>query len=361
MHKDPHQASASFPQSSVPRPRTSAEKRPRVLALSSSGGHWIQMLRLRPAFEGCQVTYVTTYADYECDVEGERFRSIVDANRTQKCKLLISALSILWVILTERPDVILSTGAAPGFFAIRIGKLLGKRTIWLDSIANAEELSLSGQKAGKYADLWLTQWEHLAKPEGPCYFGKVLGETGDQRPEGERRTSDLRPQTSEQKPFSVFATVGSDVPFDRMVKVIDDWAGPHPEVEVFAQIGNSNHKFQNIDTCPFLSPAEFTAKLESASLVIAHAGMGSILSALESEKPILVMPRKSDFGEIQNDHQLATVRFLFNLELFQAVLDERELKTVLNDLSFKKKYRPISHRADKKLLKKIQLVFVTHP
>ena len=76
--------------------------------------------------------------------------------------------------MRHRPDVVLSTGAAPGFFAILFGKLLGARTIWVDSIANAEQLSLSGKKAGRFADLWLTQWPHLAQPGGPLYKGSVI-------------------------------------------------------------------------------------------------------------------------------------------------------------------------------------------
>ena len=78
-------------------------------------------------------------------------------------------------MIKERPDVVVSTGAAPGYFGIRFGKLVGARTIWIDSIANAEELSLSGLKAGKHVDLWLTQWEHLAQQEGPHYHGNVFG------------------------------------------------------------------------------------------------------------------------------------------------------------------------------------------
>jgi hypothetical protein len=70
--------------------------------------------------------------------------------------------------------VVISTGAAPGYFALRFGKRLGARTIWLDSIANVDELSLSGQRAGKYAGLWLTQWQHLATPAGPHFAGAVL-------------------------------------------------------------------------------------------------------------------------------------------------------------------------------------------
>lgn len=87
-----------------------------------------------------------------------------------------SAFAIFRLLRRLRPDVVVSTGAAPGFFAIRLGKLFRIRTIWIDRIANVEVLSLSGQKAGRYADLWLTQWEHLARSEGPQYFGNVLGD-----------------------------------------------------------------------------------------------------------------------------------------------------------------------------------------
>jgi hypothetical protein len=69
--------------------------------------------------------------------------------------------------------VVVSTGAAPGYIAIRLGKLLGARTVWIDSVANVEELSLSGRMVSGRADLCLTQWPHLAS--GPvAYMGTVL-------------------------------------------------------------------------------------------------------------------------------------------------------------------------------------------
>ena len=70
--------------------------------------------------------------------------------------------------------VVISTGAAPGFFGLAFGKLLGARTIWIDSMANVEELSLSGRQVRRFADLWLTQWPHLARPDGPRYEGGVV-------------------------------------------------------------------------------------------------------------------------------------------------------------------------------------------
>jgi UDP-N-acetylglucosamine transferase subunit ALG13 len=357
-------------------------RRPRVLALSSTGGHWIQMLRLQPAFEGCDVTYATTNADYQSDLKSERFRTIIDANRTQKFKLLLSALSILWVILRVRPDVILSTGAAPGFFAIRIGKLFGKKTIWVDSIANAEELSMSGHRVAKYADLWLTQWEHLAKPDGPHYFGNVLGEaseeaianpkslitnqkksteqilstsedkrsvisnqrlsTSDQGTEdgsqglaiSDQRlsNSDKRSAISDSTVTKIFVTVGSDVPFDRMVKIIDQWAAQNPNYDVFAQIGRTTWKPETLEYCQFLTPIEFTQKVSEADLIVAHAGMGSILTALKHQKTILVMPRRGYLGETRNEHQVATAEKLQEKCKIAVAFDENELAQNLDNL-----------------------------
>jgi len=128
-----------------------------------------------PAFAGEHLALATVHADYVCDTPaGTRFYTIRDATRWDKFGLLVLALQLVWVLLKERPDIVLSTGAAPGFLALRLGRLFGAKTIWIDSIANVESLSLSGQRIGKHADVWLTQWEHLAKPEGPIYIGAVL-------------------------------------------------------------------------------------------------------------------------------------------------------------------------------------------
>ncbi len=149
--------------------------RTKVLAISSGGGHWVQLLRLRPAFEDCDVTFATVNRKYRTDLApGARFRTIPDASMWHKPRLLWCALRVAWLVLRERPDVVVSTGAAPGYFGVRVGGLLGARTIWIDSIANAEKLSLSGREAGRHVDHWLTQWPHLATDRGPYYFGSVL-------------------------------------------------------------------------------------------------------------------------------------------------------------------------------------------
>ena len=146
----------------------------RVVAIASGGGHWVQLRRLAAAFEGHDLAYVTTLPGYRTEIEPARFYVVRDASRWSKCSLLVTAVQLLWVMLRERPHVVISTGAAPGYLGLRLGKLLGARTVWLDSMANVEELSLSGRHAGACADLWLTQWPHLVQEGGPYYLGAVL-------------------------------------------------------------------------------------------------------------------------------------------------------------------------------------------
>jgi UDP-N-acetylglucosamine:LPS N-acetylglucosamine transferase len=148
-------------------------KTQRVLAVASSGGHWVQLRRLVPAFEGQDVAYLTTERGHRAEVGTARFYAVNDANRWNKAAVLLCALRILLIVLRERPDVVVSTGAAPGYLAIRCARLLGARTVWIDSVANVEELSLSGRMASERADLCLTQWPHLAGGRVE-YLGAVL-------------------------------------------------------------------------------------------------------------------------------------------------------------------------------------------
>jgi UDP-N-acetylglucosamine transferase subunit ALG13 len=104
----------------------------------------------------------------------------------------------------------------------------------------------------------------------------------------------------------IFATVGSQEPFDRLIRAVDEWAALHARSDVFAQIGESTYCPEHIKFTKFLEPSEFSRMIHEASVVVAHAGMGSIISALEIGKPIVVMPRRGALRETRNDHQVAT-------------------------------------------------------
>jgi UDP-N-acetylglucosamine transferase subunit ALG13 len=126
----------------------------------------------------------------------------------------------------------------------------------------------------------------------------------------------------------IFVTVGTQIAFDRMVSVVDDWAG-RSGADVFAQVGPTQRKFAHMRCAEFLEPAEFDRYFNEAKLVIAHAGMGSILSALSYGKPIIVVPRKASLGEHRNDHQMATAKRFAAMPGVSVAWDEGELAALL--------------------------------
>ena len=165
--------SGSSPAGEESKPANVA-RRKKILAVSSGGGHWVQMLRISSVLLAHDVTYVTVNKAYGCDVKGSKLYVVVDATAWNKFKLLWQAFQVLVILLRERPEIVLSTGASPGYFATRFAKFIGAHTIWVDSIANVERLSRAGEKAEDFADLWLTQWQHLEMESGPYYKGTVL-------------------------------------------------------------------------------------------------------------------------------------------------------------------------------------------
>lgn len=129
----------------------------------------------------------------------------------------------------------------------------------------------------------------------------------------------------------IFATVGTQAPFDRMIRVVDAWAKDHPKERVIAQVGESDFVPQNCKSVGMLSPQACRDLMRQAHLVVSHAGMGTILTALELGKPVIIMPRRAALGEQRNDHQLATAEQLSNLQLVQVAADEESLKAMLTE------------------------------
>jgi UDP-N-acetylglucosamine transferase subunit ALG13 len=130
----------------------------------------------------------------------------------------------------------------------------------------------------------------------------------------------------------IFVTVGTDMPFNRLVREVDAWAREAGRQDVFAQIGETDWHPEHIAWSRFLQPPEFARRFSEADVVVAHAGMGTILSALQWGKPILVMPRRASLGEQRNEHQLATAQRLLELGKINVAMDVAELRSKLDHL-----------------------------
>lgn len=145
-----------------------------MLAVSSGGGHWEELVLLRDALDGFDVTYATTDPQLLQRAGVEQGHILPDCNRDSPLRALHGVIEAFRLIRRLRPDWVLSTGAAPGFFCIVAGRLFGARTIWLDSVANAERMSMCGSLSRWCADLCLVQWRHLASGRRPSFFGSLL-------------------------------------------------------------------------------------------------------------------------------------------------------------------------------------------
>lgn len=144
----------------------------KILAVSSPGGHWVQLCRLMPSFTDSSVTYVGIYAK-PSELKCEKYYQIGDVSRDTFIKVPKVMFDIIRILHIEKPDYVITTGALPGLLTILIARLFRIKTIWLDSIANSETVSASGRIASFVAHDCYTQWEDLTNTRIK-YIGRVV-------------------------------------------------------------------------------------------------------------------------------------------------------------------------------------------
>lgn len=152
----------------------------------------------------------------------------------------------------------------------------------------------------------------------------------------------------------IFVTVGTQLPFDRMVKAIDTWAAAPGRPEVFAQIGNTSWRPSHIQYVANLTQSQFMEKAKACDILVAHAGLGSIITAMEFGKPIVIVPRLAQHGEHRNDHQLATARKFAAMAHVTVAYDTDELLAALENLEALKARTGANRGASPELLNAIR-------
>jgi UDP-N-acetylglucosamine transferase subunit ALG13 len=128
----------------------------------------------------------------------------------------------------------------------------------------------------------------------------------------------------------IFVSIGSMFPFDRLIRCVDEIAPTRAAESFFAQIGDGTYEPRNMAFARMLSRREFMDKLKESKLLLAHAGMGSIISALEVGTPVLVLPRRAALGEVNTDHQLATARWLEGRPGISVCFEDADLPAALD-------------------------------
>jgi UDP-N-acetylglucosamine transferase subunit ALG13 len=125
----------------------------------------------------------------------------------------------------------------------------------------------------------------------------------------------------------IFVTVGSQLPFDRMIEAVDTVTPMFGDKEVIAQVFGMQYKPKYLKTLDYIAPGDFKNYIQQSELIIAHAGTGTILSVSQLQKPLIVFPRLGKLKETRNDHQMATCRMLeksCNLQVAYTIEQLRE-------------------------------------
>lgn len=144
------------------------------------------------------------------------------------------------------------------------------------------------------------------------------------------------------------------MPFDRLIGWVDDWAVANARSDLAAQIGPSDFAPKALEVIPFMDPQEFRCRMLDATAVVAHAGMGTIITALELGKPILVVPRLGDLDETRNDHQIATAKHLAEDNLILAAYNEEEFAKQMLLLEHQPERAKIASQGSDKLLARLR-------
>lgn len=142
----------------------------------------------------------------------------------------------------------------------------------------------------------------------------------------------------------IFVTVGDQLPFDRLLSYVIDWADKNIYTDIFIQGGNTLYQSSNVKIVNFLSPSDYQKRIKQAEFVISHVGMGTIITAMEYGKQLLMMPRDPSLGECVNDHQFTSAKRFSSFPHINIAFDEEE---------FNSKLKILLNKSEKTMLNKI--------
>jgi UDP-N-acetylglucosamine--N-acetylmuramyl-(pentapeptide) pyrophosphoryl-undecaprenol N-acetylglucosamine transferase len=276
-------------------------KPPKLCLACSGGGHLRQILLLKSVYQDLDHFFVTQRTPLaESASKEHRVHYVPDValgllNRSPRAwwAYLRNFGRSLSALISERPDIILSTGAGAALNTFVLGRLLGARTIFVETFAHTKTPSLTGRLVSPLAHLHLVQWPALAARFPRAKVISPLVETGQTVPK------------KNEKIHQVLITVGTHGPFDRLLHEVERLClegtitGP-----IVAQVGPGGYQSTALHCFESCNQTEMEQLLQQSHLLITHAGTGSILSGLKAGCKVIAIARQARFGEHYDDHQL---------------------------------------------------------
>ncbi|MFN3514881.1 MAG: beta-1,4-glucuronosyltransferase WelK [Phenylobacterium sp.] len=315
----------------------------RICLAGSGGGHVRQLLDLEPAWAPHDHFFITEDTALGRSI-GEKHRAHFVAHLALGQARLGSPLKMLGaavrnfvqtgrVMLSERPDIVITTGAGAVFFSVVWARLTGARVVTIESFARFHRPSVFGRMAAPLAHHKVVQSAALAGvwPDASVFDPLRLLDT---------------PRPPKQS--LLFATVGAILPFDRLVEMVAELkaAGEIPE-RVVIQTGAGGAAPEGIETHETLGFEEIQALLRDADIVVCHGGTGSLITALRQGCRIVAVPRLFAHGEVYDDHQAEITKAFAERGLIGVANTKDELSAALKTARARE---PVSATSDPKEL-----------
>jgi UDP-N-acetylglucosamine transferase subunit ALG13 len=288
-------------------PRVKAPRRVglRLALAASGGGHVRQLLDLEPVWSAHDRFFITEDTALGQSIAGGGERTHFVPHFALGQARLGAPLKMLWaglrncivsarIILTERPDVLITTGAGACFFAVAWARLIGARVVLVESFARFDRPSKFARFAAPLAHQRVVQAAALTPymPDALVFDPLRILDT-----------------PAPPKRALLFATVGATLPFDRLVQAVAELKarGDIPE-EVFIQTGVGGRRPVGLPSAETLPFDQMQTLLSQADLVVCHGGTGSLITALRSGCRVIVMPRQAALKEHYDNHQAEITR-----------------------------------------------------
>ena len=290
----------------------------KICLVCSHGGHLTEMLYLVEAFEGNEIFFIT-YDNPR--TRNLKYRKYLLPNFGEKpLELLKNLPKIIGMLVKEKPDVLVSNGAEIAIPFFYLGKLLRKKTIFIECYTRICNPTITGKMVYPISDLFLVLWPELLEKYGKRaqYWGGLF-EVTDKASTG----------LVNKKENMIFVTVGMhSTGFDRLIKKMDEIAEKIDE-HVIMQIGHTQYTPKNAEYFRFKTYEEIKEIMSKARLVVCQGAMSAI-DALILSTSALVIPRSKEWGEVINDHQLTFAKKLEEMGLVNVVENIGELEKIIN-------------------------------
>ncbi|MCB9770551.1 MAG: hypothetical protein H6752_20320 [Candidatus Omnitrophica bacterium] len=314
----------------------------KICLAASGGGHLRQLARLKPFYEKHEAFLITQETPLGSALSEEIRTYFIPDIALGKMKrsprewgTYLDNLSQSYKTLKdEKPDLILSTGAGLAFNTLWMGKYFKAKTLFIESIAHVYTPTATGKTVSKWATAYVVQWEELHNQYPDSVLAcpiRTMGEKVSPSAEG-----------------GTFVTVGTHGPFPRLIDEVERLSKENklPRPVVVQHPGNTPilHADLVVENC---SSEDFEKHLKEASLVITHAGTGSIFSALEAERRVIAIARLAEHGEHYDDHQR---EILIKLSEMGAILGSDHVEDLESLIEASHSFEPITLQYDSNVI-----------